>query len=125
MNPIRQAVSDAINDAVNVSVFFRRVPDSATFPVVVYSKQSGVPLPAFDGDIQNDVWMVKAVGQNRSEVEDLSDQIKTALNRVRIPITGYDSLGLQWIGDVDYLETTDGEDYHNVGAEYRLHSEEQ
>lgn len=106
------------------SIYFRKAPEGAGFPFLIFAKASGVPTDSFGtpGALETDVWMIKGVDRAGSAdvVESIQARVKTLLNDATLSISGATLRGLRRISDVEYPETLDGVDYHHAGALYRL-----
>jgi hypothetical protein len=86
---------------------------------------SGVPTDAMSGpSLDRDVWLVKGIGQAEA-AEEIHERCYELLQKTTLNIAGREHQELRKVGDVDFLETDKGEDYHHVGAEYKLSSEEE
>jgi hypothetical protein len=106
------------------AIYHDQAPDGADHPLVVFAKQSGVPTEAL-GDpstFESDVWLVKAVDQNRSAdtAEAVAARLNVLLNDAALSISGGTLLYLRRQSDVEYPEITDGVSYKHCGALYRL-----
>lgn len=106
------------------NIYHNMAPDNANFPLVVFSKSSGVPTEAFHDPsaLENDIWLVKAVDRNSTAdtAESVSDRLKTLLNDATLSISGATLLYLRRQSDVEYSELVDGVTYLHVGSLYRL-----
>ena len=130
-NPIRVALikflkAYSILKELSKSVFYRKADRSDEVPYVIVSKAAGTPEWTFDGPpLDNEVWLVKGVGSaNQSDAIDR--RCRALLNRdTDLEIEGRDFKSVFAISDVDYEDDTDGEQFQHVGAEYRIHSEEE
>lgn len=99
-------------------------PQDAHFPLVLFSKSSGVPTETF-GDptaFENDVWLVKAVDRNTTAdtAEAIAYRIRTLLNDAALSISGGTLLYLRRESDVDYAELASGDVYRHCGSLFRL-----
>jgi hypothetical protein len=106
------------------SIFYQVAPETARFPFIVFSKQSGVPTESF-GDpsaIENDVWLVKAIDSDSTadDAEAIQARIATLLNDATLSISGAALLYLRRQSDVDYSEVSDGTTYRHAGSLYKL-----
>jgi hypothetical protein len=122
MNPVRQALYMAIDAATTAPIYHSVAPSSATFPLIIFNKQSGTPQWQFADRLDNELWQIKAVDKNTTagRAEDIATQIDDALNRADLAIAGKTHLFLLRESDVDYSETESGATYYHVGALYRL-----
>jgi hypothetical protein len=107
------------------NIFYQSGPDSAQFPLVILSKQSGVPTQAFHDPtaLDTEIWLVKAVDHNSSAdpAEAIQARLKTLLNDATLSIGGGATLlHLRRESDVDYQEITSGESYIHAGSLFRL-----
>ena len=131
------------------SIYHDQAPADAGFPLIIFSKSSGVPSETFGsyrnpsapsppgagpyapGVLENEVWLIKAIaragdmpGINQSasdRAEQIADAIKTQLNDYTLSIAGnVPTLYLRRESDVEYAELADGVVYRHCGALYRL-----
>lgn len=108
------------------SIFYGHAPDAASFPFVIFNKQSGTPVyanvskPAYETDI----WLFKAVDKNSTAdpAEAISARLNTLLQDASLSIAGGDTV--MWLRrDNDsptFLEVVDGVTYVHSGSLYRL-----
>lgn len=131
MNPVRGAIYSRLNGDATLAtllgapgaIYHRTAPQTATFPLVVFSKLSGVPTRQFArAHIQGDIWLVKGIsrGSSASPAEDIAARVDTVLSFAPLAITGYILLAVYRESDVDYDEIESGETYHHAGSQYRL-----
>lgn len=96
----------------------------ATYPmVVVYSWRPPRGGRTFQGVAYEDsIYLVKAIDQNTSpkRASEISAAVRTALNEAALTITGYNSMGIIWVEDVDYTEVYQGKVYQHEGGLYSL-----
>jgi hypothetical protein len=106
------------------AIYYQVAPESATFPYVLFNKQSGVPTEAFNDPsaYDTDLWLVKGVDRSTSAdtAEAIGDRIQTLLNDGTLSISGGALLYLRRQSDVDYGEVSEGVQYHHSGSLYRL-----
>lgn len=106
------------------AIYHQQAPATASFPCVVFSKSSGVPIEAF-GDpsaFENDIWQIKAIDRNTTAdgAEAISARLQTLLNDATLSISGGTLVYLRRQSDVEYPEVADGVTYQHVGSLYRL-----
>lgn len=113
---------------VGTRIYHQSAPQSATYPLVVFHRQSGRAHQFFGGDpVQNDLWTVKAIdGPSGSKTsgsaattEPIADAIDDCLDGASITA----SLSILRESDVDYAEVDDGSIYRHLGAMYRIFAE--
>ena len=106
------------------SIFHDFAPDNASFPYVLFHKQSGVPTEAFNDPsaLEDDVWLVKGVDKNASAdtVEAIQARVQALLNDSTLSISGATHLYLRRQSDVEFPEVREGDTYRHAGALYRL-----
>jgi hypothetical protein len=106
------------------AIYHNTAPSGATFPYVVFSKQSGVPTETMGNPdaFENDIWLVKAVDKDTSadDAEAIQARVKALLNDATLSISGVTLTYLRRQSDVEYEELTDGVRYQHVGALFRL-----
>lgn len=106
------------------SIWHNSASADATYPLVMLSKQSGVPTEAM-GDpsaLDTDIWLVKAIDKDTSadDAETIADRITTLLNDAALSISGATHLYLRRQSDVQYEEVTSGQKFQHVGSLFRL-----
>lgn len=133
-DPIRLALHKALADDATLAglvasrIYFQVSPQGATYPVVVFHRQSGTPSWTASGKpVQSDLYAVKgiAVGTGSGEaVEEIAEAIDGALNDATLAIAGRDVL-LKPLreSDIDYPEVDGDRLYRHRGALYRLLTE--
>ena len=106
------------------AIYHQQAPASAQFPLIIFSKSSGVPTEAFGtpSALETDVWLVKAVDKDTSadDAEAIAARVKALLNDATLSISGSTLLYLRRQGDVEYSEVEEGVTYAHCGALYRL-----
>jgi len=128
-NPVRVALAEILEGDKTLmglvkGVFFKERDSDVGFPIVIFSKASGVPSWAFDGpSMDRDVWLVKGVGA-RAKAEAIDKQIRVVLDHATLFIEGKAHQDIRRLSDVDYDEIVDGERVDHVGAEFKIVSEE-
>lgn len=106
------------------SIYHQQAPATATWPLVIFNKQSGRPTEAF-GDpsaYETDIWLVKAVDRNTTAdpAEAVAARVVTLLNDAALSISGATTMYLRRQSDMDYPEVTGGVTYQHVGSLFRL-----
>jgi hypothetical protein len=105
-------------------IYHTQAPEDAGFPLIIFSKSSGVPTGAFGAPtaLDNEVWMVKAVDRSTTAdgAEAIATRTQALLNDAPLSISGATTLYLRRESDIEYVETTDGVTYQHVGSLYRL-----
>jgi hypothetical protein len=120
------------------SIYYQSAPDTASFPLVVFSKQSGLPTEAFADPtaLDTEVWLVKGVAHQGGDTpgqppaksaadiaEAIGERIRTLMNDGALSIAGTATatqLYLRRQSDVDYAELSAGEIYAHSGSLFRL-----
>ncbi len=106
------------------SVYYQQAPQTALFPCVVFTKQSGLPTEtlANPSAFETDVWLLKGVDRNTTAdiAEAIQARLKALLNDATLSIAGALHLYLRRDTDVDYPEVTDGVMYAHAGSLWRL-----
>ena len=128
---IRQALYQRLNvssvtmmlSSGSASLVHGQGPDSASYPLCVFNKQSGRPdLRGFGGnDARNQLWLVKGVvrATSASVAEDIDKAVNDRLHNATLTITGGTTLYLAREGDINYPEVIGDQTYWHVGALYR------
>jgi hypothetical protein len=131
MDPVREALYQRLSTTPAVTsqlgaatnIFHRVAPRAAVPPYVVMHQQAGTPIKTFDGPSMKDkLWTVKAIsrGSSSSQAEDIATAIIAALDGADIPVDGHRLLYLSYESDIDYGELADAEQFHHVGAIFRV-----
>lgn len=106
------------------AIYHQEAPQDADHPLVIFSKQSGVPTQAMSDPsaYETDIWLVKAVDRNTSAdpAESVAARITALLNDASLSISGADTLYLRRQSDVEYSEVDRGQKYQHVGSLFRL-----
>lgn len=131
MDPVREAlvgkllatsaVTSKLGAATNV--FHRVAPRGAVPPYVVLHRQAETDAWTFSGPpLEHDLWTVKGIcrGSSSGPADDIAAAITAALNDATLTITGYALLYLRRESKLDYGEVDDGEQYHHVGAIFKV-----
>lgn len=130
-DPIRVALvqrllaTPAVTSLLGVSngVFHRVAPRNAPPPYVVLHRQAGTDSWTFNGaPLERDLWTIKAIcrGSESEQADAIAAAVTVALNDAPLAIDGYALLYLRRESKIDYGEVSDGEQFHHVGALYRL-----
>lgn len=106
------------------AIYHQQAPANASFPFVIFNRQSGVPTEAMadPSALDTDIWLVKAVDRNTSAdtAESISARVQTLLNDATLSISGATHLYLRRQSDVEYAEEANGVSYKHSGSLYRL-----
>jgi hypothetical protein len=105
-------------------IYHQEAPDGATYPFIVFQKQSGTPTEAMGtpSALENDIWLVKCIdrGSSADVAESVQARIQVLLNDASLSISGSTLLYLRRQSDVEYPEVDNGVRYSHAGALYRL-----
>jgi hypothetical protein len=108
-------------------IYYQSAPDNAAFPLIIFSKQSGIPTEAMSDPtaLDTEVWLVKAVDHNSTadRAEAIAERARALLNDGALSIAGGQGLYLRRSSDIDYSELAAGETYLHSGSLYRLVTE--
>lgn len=108
----------------SASLYHAVAPPTAAFPLLIFSKQSGInDLKVMGGqDAKNTLWLIKAVvrGTSSSAAEDIDKAVNDVLHFGSLSITGGDDMYLARESDVEFVETSGDTQYRHVGGIYRL-----
>jgi hypothetical protein len=129
---VRQAVYQKLNvssvtsllGSGSASLVHAEAPPSASYPLCMFHKQSGVTdnLAMGGTHMNNQLWLVKGV--TRAPSASLAEQIDKAaydlLHFKALTITGADDLMLSRESDVNYSELDGDTKFWHVGGLYRL-----
>jgi hypothetical protein len=106
------------------AIYHEQAPQNAQFPLVIFSRSSGVPTDTFGepGALDTDVWLVKAIDDEHSSdnAEAIASRVQQLLNDATLSISGANHLYLRRESDVEYAEVAQGVEYRHHGSLYRL-----
>jgi hypothetical protein len=107
------------------AIYYQSAPADAAFPLVIFSKQSGVPTEAFHDPtaLDTEVWLVKAIDHSptANAAEAISERVRALLNDLTLSLAGGAThLYLRRQSDIDYQEMASGETYVHCGSLFRL-----
>ena len=107
------------------NVYYQQAPAGASYPLVIFSKQSGTPTYAMTASFDEEVWLIKGVDRNTSPdaVEAIASRLDALLTDGSLSISGRTQMYLRRESDVDYVETDEGQTYRHSGSLYRLVSQ--
>lgn len=98
-------------------------PPTASYPICVFSKQSGVTTNRFGGEaFKSHLWLVKGIAKatSSSAAEDIDKAAYDLLHFGNLTITGADDMYLARESDVEYVETSGDTQFRHCGGLYRL-----
>lgn len=117
----------ALLAAGTAGVFENVAPQNEDVPYVVFNAQSpSTPLYAFGSatvKLEDAIYQVKGIteGHSAAAAGTIADKINDALNGATLTITGYTSLQIGRIQDIDYPEVVQGgKRFNHRGALYRV-----
>ena len=126
MNRLRTPIAELLEDDTTLAglvgsrIYHPEAPQDATYPLVIFHKQSGTPRWTFQGPpVQDDLWTIKAVDPSSATVEPIADAIDDAVSDAALDFGG-DTLEFQRQSDVNYGEAATGKTYRHLGAIYRV-----
>jgi hypothetical protein len=106
------------------SIYYQQAPAGATYPLVIFNKQSGVPTEAFadPSAFDTDIWLVKAIDKNTTAdpAEAIQARLIALLNDTTLSISGGTLLYLRRQSDVEYPELENGVSFKHAGSLFRL-----
>lgn len=106
------------------AIFHEYAPENSSYPLVVFSKSSGVPTDTFGkpGALDTDMWLVKAVDENSTSdtAEAIAARAQYLLNDTTLSISGTNHLYLRRESDVEYAEMIEGLTFRHHGSMFRL-----
>jgi hypothetical protein len=128
---VRQALYQKLNVASvtgllangSASLYHAVAPQTAAFPLLVFSKQAGTQVNVFgDEAYQEKLWLVKAIarGTSSSVAEDIDKAVFDLLNFGTLTITGATTMFVARESDVEFVETSGDTQYRHVGGIYRV-----
>lgn len=109
------------------AIYHRIAPSNTSSAFIVFHKQAGTPRWAMAGDpLDTDLWLIKAVcaGGSATAAENIAAAVDDAMNDAPLSITGRNLLYVRRESDVDFGEVDGGEQWHHVGAIFRLTTEQ-
>lgn len=111
-------------------IHYGKAPQKATFPYVLFQKQTGVPSYTFDAApaTESQLWQVKAVAldtaaaSGQEQAETIDARINALLNNHELALPGgHKCLNLRREIDLDYRVEREGGGYeYHVGALWRV-----
>lgn len=108
----------------NQSIYHYDAPQTAGYPLIVFSKSSGVATGAMGAAsvFDTDIWLIKAVDQSMTAdtAEAIQERVKTLLNDASLSISGGSLLYLRRESDIEFLEVEDGVSYRHAGSMFRV-----
>ena len=112
---------------VNTRVYPGLPPKGVTYPLItVMAQRAPVGDWVFqEVALEDATYLVKAIDQSASAktVGEINAAIRASLNLATLDITGYTSLGINWLSDVHYDELANGLTYQHEGGLYNLMAE--
>ena len=106
------------------AIYHDQAPENAQYPLVVFSRSSGVPTDTFHtpGAYETDVWLVKGIDRSSSAdvVESIAARIQALLNDASLSISGRTLMMLRRQSDIEYPEVTNGESFKHSGSLFRV-----
>jgi hypothetical protein len=128
MNPVRNALysrlaGDQTLAALVSGIHHQVAPRAAQPPFVVFARQTGTPVwQMHSASVQDDTWQVKAIDHatTASHAEDAAQAIAAALTDRPLQLDTGLNLAIYRQSDVDYLETEGADQWHHVGAIFRV-----
>lgn len=105
------------------AVYHAVAPKAATYPLVIFNRQSSVPRYTFaEQAYDNEVWLVKGVDKNTDEdpVDDIASRLDALLTDGTLTISGKTQMSLRRESDFEMTEVDGDETYRHAGAMYRL-----
>ena len=102
------------------------LPDSLYPFITVTAQKAPVGEWAFqEVAFEDAVYLVKAIDKSTSGavVADINAAVRVSLNLATLTITGYASMGVMWLRDVQYDEIDGSQQYQHEGGLYSLMAE--
>jgi hypothetical protein len=97
---------------------------AAAYPfITVTAQQAPAGAHVFqETACENAVFLAKAIDRNTSPklAGQINAAIRAALDRASLTIVGYSSLGIIWLGNIEYDEEFNGQIYQHEGGLYSL-----
>jgi len=129
MNPVREAIIDALDDATlaltaTAGVHWVQAPQGTEPPYVIVMKVAGTREYTFEGPpILNELYIVKGVGF-ADDAEAMDERCQVLLDNVALAVDGRDLLLAPMPEvDVNYTDNSSGEVWQHVGTQYRIETE--
>ncbi len=112
----------ALTTALGGSYIYNQVaPQNQALPFVTFQHSGGGQENLNPSDLQNHVYLVKALSDNLSTAGDLDDKIRTALHGATLTVSGYTNFYTARETEIRLAETTRaGKIVYHAGAYYRI-----
>jgi hypothetical protein len=109
------------------AIYYQVAPQGARFPFVIFNVQASTPTYTLGARAyDDDVWLIKAVGQDADVVasadpiDDAASRLDALLTDGVITISGRTELYLRRMSGNSYAEVVEGVAYRHAVALYRL-----
>lgn len=116
--------TSALTAIVSTRIYYGQAPNDATYPFVVFTRQSGVKRRAFQlpEAFKREVWQVKVIDRSTSAKRafDAAAAVDAALDGGTLTISGKTLADLHHVSDVSYVEAQGDQTFHHVGGNYAL-----
>lgn len=132
-DPIRLAIHKALSEnvaliaLVGTRIYYQQAPQDATYPLVSFHKQSGMPRRFADmSTVEDDLWTIKGIATGSSaatKAEEIAAAVDDLLDDADLTVSGKDTISLLRESDVSYSEVKGADIYRHAGAMYRLRTE--
>lgn len=112
----------ALTDRVSMRIYHAIAPGDATYPLVIFHRQAGIPSDAFGARaFLWQTWMVKCIdAQTTSSVAEAVQATLVDAMEAGLTVAGAVVQDVRYLSDIDYLETVDGREYRHHGALIRI-----
>jgi hypothetical protein len=129
MNPVRQGIYQKLTTASSVTalvgsrVYHAQAPADASYPFIVFQKQSRTKTRAFGANaFERETWLVKAIDRNSTSnlAESIAAAIDSTLDLGTITVSGKTLCDLHHVSDVEYLEEAGDQQFRHHGSLYAV-----
>src|SRR5262245_29568793 len=108
----------------NIQVYPQQPPEGATYPCVQVMAQAAPKAERVFQQVsfEESIYIVKAIAQDTSpkSARAIADRIRTVLDNQPLTITGYTSMGVAWMQQIEYSEEFNGQIFQHEGGLYSV-----
>lgn len=113
--------ANALTTALGGSYIYNPIaPQGQAFPYVIFSHSGGGHENITPSDLQNHVYLIKAVDDEPKNAGTIQDHIVTALDGVTLTVSGYTAFYCRAEEEIQYTEDRDGTVIYHRGHYYRV-----
>ncbi len=121
---VASGASGSLGDLGVTSAEHKVAPEGTSYPVLVYQKQAGADVYTLG---KHRAWrpftyLVKVIqtGHTDETAQDAIARVDALLTDTALAVTGYTTMLIERMSDVEYAEVDNGITYHHVGALFTI-----